>query len=1120
MTKVFRALAQAIVITCAACSVSSVDVDTGHQSIPDHQKIRALQDEFRNPPDSARALVYWHWADSNISRSGITNDLEWLRDKGLAGVQLFDVSVGSGQTVDEPAVILGERWMDMLGHALSEANRLELEFNIHASPGWSQTGGPWVSPQQAMKKLVWSETLVQGGGQTEITLNAPPRAPGFFQDLNPPFAAGETAEDRVGDPIFEDGFYQDQFVFALPMSEDALALQNTSPKVSFNNETVDEAELQDGKFSTGLKIARIDGTAEIQISFEAPVTIGALTFSTIGDMPNGTLESLAENGEWQELAILPGETHELVRIPVSTFAFAPTKTSKLRVRLNDPRELRPFQAMLSAGEPESYTVSELHWSVGKVHRFEAKAGFEFLYDYLYHPTPRKVGAIPAADVIDLTDALDKGGTLRWDAPPGTWKVLRLGYSLTGRKNQPAVDEGTGLEVDKLSSEHVTAYINGFLGPIKSAIDNGLGPNGINHIAFDSWEAKTSNWTPGIFKEFEQRRGYDPRPFAPALTGNVIGSPEASDQFLWDWRRTIGDLIRENHHGVIQRFAEENGMGVYAQSMGVRMNAMSDGMGMKALANVPMAEFWYEPLDDLDPRFIADVREASSVANLYGKKFAAAEAFTTFPDKAPWGQGPRDLKPVADAYFAEGVNRIVFHCYVHQPLEDAQPGLTLWQFGQFLSRHETWADQARGFFDYLARVSHMLQQGQHVADIGIFLGEGAPISVPFWHDHSSYKPSGYDYNYVDVQTLINGLSVEDGVFVSRGGQRFALLVVPDQIPAVSTKVASRLAELAAQGGVIHGSVLASSPSLAEHLDGQVSSSVEAFQGSEKTVELLLSEQGIAPDFSVRDSQRMKWKHRKTQSADIYFVSNLGDRVWQDQIKFRDKRSFVSLWWPETGSVSSIASQPNALDGPIGLQLMPSESVFVVFTDHPLDGDELASSTDATMSTPIDADWNVMFLDTPDLSMKTEALHGWHTSEDERVKYYSGTARYAATIQVENDLLEGSAPIFLDLGKVGQIAEIQVNDEFVGLDWMPPYRVRVDHVLRPGANTLQIDVTNLWANSMIGDRLNPGEPLRAEVNSFEPYAGNTAFALLSGRSVSEADLLPSGLIGPVSFETTDR
>ncbi|MEJ2545190.1 MAG: glycosyl hydrolase, partial [Calditrichaceae bacterium] len=171
-----------------------------------------LFNNFQNPPESAGPRTWWHWTGGNVTLEGITKDLEWMHRIGIAGFQLADVSFGSGQTVDDKILFATPAWLDALHHAAQEADRLNLEMAIFSSAGWSLTGGPWVKPEQAMKKLVWSDTLIHGPRIFSGKLPHPPFNNGPIRNLG----FGSEPNQQL-DPTF----YGDVAVLAyrLPASE-------------------------------------------------------------------------------------------------------------------------------------------------------------------------------------------------------------------------------------------------------------------------------------------------------------------------------------------------------------------------------------------------------------------------------------------------------------------------------------------------------------------------------------------------------------------------------------------------------------------------------------------------------------------------------------------------------------------------------------------------------------------------------------------------------------------------------------------------------------------------------------------------------------------------------------
>ncbi len=389
-------------------------------------------------------------------------------------------------------------------------------------------------------------------------------------------------------------------------------------------------------------------------------------------------------------------------------------------------------AVMSQNRPQpaaQYALTEfvLH-SGARVHRWQEKAGFNFFYQYESTPTPQVLSssAIERSDTIDLTSKMAEDGSLNWDVPAGKWTILRMGYSLTGAKNRPAPPTGSGYEVDKLSRKYVEDYFHGYFDSLAEALGPLFGKS-LRYVMMDSWEAGMQNWTDEMIGEFKKRRGYDPTPYLPVLTGRVVESAEVSDRFLWDFRRTLADMFAENHYGTMAKLLKERGIGIYGEAAGVSMEIMEDTLLNKSEVEIPMGEFWVRALHP-ELQYYVDVRGAASAAHVYGKKLVATESFTGGGYEAPF-----TLKKIGDYWFAQGVNRIVFHTSAHQPL-DTKPGNTM--VGTHINRNITWAEQAQPFMTYLARNSFMLQQGLFVADIAYLLPEAL-------HQASRFGVEGYN-----------------------------------------------------------------------------------------------------------------------------------------------------------------------------------------------------------------------------------------------------------------------------------------------------------------------------------------------------------------------------------------
>ena len=1091
---------------------------------------------FRSPPDSAKPRTWWHWTMSNVTKDGITKDLEWMKRVGIGGFMLADVNFGRGQTVEKKIEFGTPDWYDAVRHAAAEADRLGLEMSIFSSPGWSETGGPWVKPEQAMKKYVWSETLVEGGRRVSQKLAAPPSNIGQIRNTGASYYSSDSKDPP---------FYADAAVVAYrtPAGEsDATAAK---PIVTTNNGPVDGAALLDDQLNTLLTIPapKDGGPAWVQFEFPQPFPARAITIGGQGGsargIPVGRVLASDDGKNFRTLVTLPG-TQLYRQGMVRTYAFSPTTAKFYRIEMSGA-PLGPAQTMSQApaAPATQYVLSEVALHRGaRLNRWEEKAGFSFLFEYESVPSPTvSADAVVARrDVIDLTTKMKPDGTLEWDAPAGRWTVLRLGYSLTGAKNRPATPAGSGYEADKLSRAHMESYYHGYFDPLRQALGPLFGKS-LRYVMMDSWEAGTNNWTDQLAAEFRRRRGYDPTPFLPALTGRVVESAEASDRFLWDFRRTLADLWADAHYGTMAEKLREHGVGIYAEAAGVSLEMPEDTLLNKSKVEIPMGEFWVR---DLHPRlmYLQDVRGAASAAHVYGKPLVAAEAFTGGGYESPF-----TLKKVGDYWLAQGVNRIVFHTSAHQPL-DTKPGNTM--VGTHLNRNITWAEQAAPFMTYLARASFLLQQGRIVADLAYLLNEGAPSTPPIWGPGTQpTPPEGHDYDFINADVLLNRMSVgaDGSTGLTTGGRltlpvgmSYRVLVLPET-DRMRPELLRKIRELVLGGAIVVGGKPARSPSLMGYpgcdddvraladelwgdLDGRSRTVRRAGKGTVIwgwPLDRVMAMQGIAKDFETARGldADVAWLHRRVEpnNTDIYYVANLTDRAQRLEVRFRVAGREPELWRPLTGEIEAASYAGDKERTIVPLQLAPRETLFVVFRRPAAGGTRTMPPADENTLATLTGGWDVAFPEKLGAPARTSfaQLESWTTNADEGVKYFSGTATYSKTIDAPRAWFTSGARLFFDLGAVGDLAQVSINGRDLGTVWAPPYRVDTTAALRPGANQLEIKVTNQWTNRIAGDRVVAAD--KKVLNVPAPAFGG-------GRGGTPTPLPESGLLGPVTVVRKNR
>ncbi|HEY3411554.1 MAG TPA: glycosyl hydrolase [Armatimonadota bacterium] len=1054
----------------------------------------ALETGFHSPPPSARPWVYWFWLNGNITREGITADLEAMERVGIGGVLIMEVDQGAPRG---PVDFMGAQWRALFAHAASEAKRLGLEINMNNDAGWNGSGGPWIKPEQSMQKVVWSETSLAGPQRFEGTLPQPQTVAGFYRDI------------------------------------EVLAFPTPGPY-------------------------RIP---DIQV--KAAYQVGAVGAAEAADL-----------------------------------------------------------------------------------------------------APEMV--IDTKQVTDITSRMDATGRVNWDVPAGNWTVMRFGHTSTGAVNAPAPETGRGLECDKLSVEGAEANFGGMMA--KLVADTGSAPGKAlvaTHV--DSWENGSQNWTARMRDEFRHRRGYDPLPFLPVMTGRVVGSAEVSERFLWDLRRTISELVVQNYAGRIRGLAHANGLRFTTEAYG----GPCDDLPYGGQADEPMGEFW------MGGGSIETCRGMASAAHVYGKPIVGAESFTAGSDER-WLQHPASIKSLGDRAFCEGINRFVFHRYAMQPwVDNRRPGMTMGPWGLHYERTQTWWNQSAAWHTYLARCQQLLRQGRYAADICYLQAEAPPQAF------NGHRPAGYAWDECPAEAVLTRMTVKNGRIVLPDGMSYRVLVLSESrnmTPALLRK----LGDLVKAGATVIGPRPLKSPSLSGYpqCDDEVKRLADEIWGDcdGKGVkehryglgrviwgvapEKILSGSGTGPDFT--GGQRLNWIHRTVGTTEIYFLANPQAKRVAAACTFRVSGKTPELWWPEAGRIERAPIY--RLDKgatTVLLPLGPSESVFVVFrsaaaksdpvmavkrggttvlslvsgpalpivvkrasygvlgdpartrdvraevqrladsgerefqvaemaagddpaygivktliVDYTLGGKratargvdperiDLDSFTPDTAPqcelagsgslerltvwqpgryTVVRASGRAQILTMPDVPaalsiggpwtvsfppgngaperIRLERLASLSDYPDPGVKYFSGTAVWRTTIHAPAGAFGNGRTMRLELGDVQVIAEVKLNGKGLGILWKPPYSVDVTAALKPGVNSLEVKVTNLWPNRLVGDEQLPEDSDRNGDGTLKSWpqwlidgkpspTGRLTFT--SWRLWRKDDaLLPSGLLGPVTI-----
>jgi hypothetical protein len=1117
-----------------------------------------LARDFLDPPESAKPWVFWYWMNACVSKEGITADLEAMKRAGIGGAYLMPIrGAEDPPQFTPPAVQLSPLWWDMVGHAFREADRLGLKLGMHACDGFAVAGGPWITPELSMQKVVWSDTIVGGGKRLDMDLSRP----GAFE-----------------------GYYRDIAVFSFPRAEGSDDdSYRVKPKVSSSIPGMDPGFLSREHNRENF---RSNDSCWIMYSFSKPFTCRNITIHTTG-------YNYAAHRLWVQSSDDGVRFRTVCRLEPPRHGWQEEATSVVHAIV--PVTARHFRFIYGRTglEPGSEDLEMAKWTPGlkiagirlsgapRIHQYLGKSGAIWRIS-----PPTTTGQLPdslcvAGDkLLNISSFMDTTGHLVWDAPEGRWTILRMGHTSTGKTNYTG-GGGLGLECDKFNPAAARLQYENWFGAAVEKVGPELAGRVLEIFHVDSWECGSQNWSPVFRDEFIARRGYDPVDMLPAMAGIPLVSAGRTEKYLHDIRLTIAELVVDNFYRVLETQVHEQGCLFSAECTAPTMTG--DGMLHYGSVDIPMGEFWlWSPTHD-KPN---DMLDAISGAHIYGKTLTQAEAFTEL--RLTWGEHPGMLRAIGDRNYTLGINRFVFHVFTHNPWIDRRPGMTLSRIGLYFQRDQTWWEPGRVWVEYSTRCQSLLQKGVPVADIAVFTGEEIPgravlpdrlvpalpgifgkevveaekerlanagvpqeeMSEGVSHSANMADPGdwtdplkGYAYDSFNPDALLNIASVRNGRIILPGGCSYCLLIIPGARrmdpggSMLSDEAAARILELAGQGATIlvadtllaktllAKTLLADAPKKSTNKPvavGNVRTSSDLNSGNVYRAgkgkiftgpwelpsfeEAGLERDLVALDESGERTARIAWTHRRDGNTDIWFISNQEDLKRNITVSLKGSGRWPDLYDPLSGEIMAARTWKSTHGRTdIPLELEPQASIFIVLERKTIKrGAECGTNLpDPVHLSDLEGIWEVFFdpsLGGPDTIVRMKELESWHLSPCPGISHYSGTALYRLRFQWAVPE-EGGSRYWLAIPGVHDMADVALNGKACGVIWTAPFRVEIGDFLVPGENLLEIRVSNTWANRLIGDRDLPAE----ERISWTAVPFN-----MHGRS-----LLEGGLTGRVSI-----
>lgn len=1113
-----------------------------------------MEKVFKDPPQSAKPWVFWYWMHGAVSKAGITADLEAMKQVGIGGAYLMPIKDTVATVPFQPTVRqLTPEWWAMVKFAMQEAKRLNLKLAMHVSDGFALAGGPWITPELSMQKIVFSKTIV---------------------------AAGEKI--KLPKPEAYQGFYKDIAVFAYPANFktdskllDVITSNNTS-----------------AKFLTDLKsneTFRSDTACWLKFTYDKPFTLRQIKIKKQNNAYQSqrfVVQASDDGIDFKSIDTLIPSRHGWQDWDEDYTHTVNTHTAKY-FRLLWSKE---------GTEPGSEDLETAKWGSGLrvkgiylssepvINNYEAKNGS--IWRVANATTSNEVSnadAVPLKNIIDVSSKMDTAGNLNWVAPAGEYIIVRMGHTSTGATNATG-GAGKGLECDKFNAAAVTLQFNNWFAKAFSNTNAALAKEVLKVFHVDSWECGSQNWSSNFENEFLKRRGYALRTYLLTMAGIPVTDAITSEKVLHDVRTTIADLINDVFYSTLKNLAHKKGCSFSAEAIAPTM--VSDGLLHYKNVDLPMGEFWLNSPTHDKPN---DMLDAISGAHIYGKNIVQAEAFTSV--RMNWGEHPGNLKALGDRNFALGINKLVLHVFTHNPWMDKKPGMTLDGVGLYFQRDQTWFKQSKAWIDYITRCQALLQLGKPVVDIAVFTGEEIPRRAVLPDRLVNTLPGIFGKDKVDAETIrlkntrqptrqipdgvthaanmsdpenwvdaLNGyaydsfnpdalmmMQVKNGAVVLPGGASYKILVITANMksnPAnrISNVSVKKIIALVSEGATVlidtaYKNILAtngyvlnfkSDKGIEVSVCGKGKFVAAPYLQEDLTALGLVKEMEIYPsplvssDKRILLPQKIAINHRQLDNKDIYFISNQNDETQWFDFYFTAKGMLPEIYDPITGIIKKPFSA-DTIDGQIRFFELfePFESKFIIFNKPgiPVKYDMAKANNLTKTKHSVANDWQIIFKGAKDSIVKIakfpydkngypiagvplEQLQSWTADSSNFIKYFSGTVVYKSSFTIDKSP-DSLNVAFLKIDQLYNIATIKINGISCGTVWTQPYRVDILKAIHKGENNIEIEVTNTWHNRLIGD-------------SYLPIEKRTTYTTAPFRLAGKP-LLPAGIIGRVAIET---
>ncbi len=1077
---------------------------------------KELSAEFANPPASARPWVYWFWSDGNLSREGITADLEAMQRAGVGGVLIMEVDF---RLPPGPVRFGSPAWRELFKHVVAEAQRLGLEVNMNNDAGWCGSGGPWITPEHAMQKVVWSEKETGGPERFKGWLAQPPTTAGYYRDIavlavpTPPADGSPEKRVRIGELDAKTGVVSQQVKTSAKYGDaPANAVVAATRTIDLTDRMRADGQLEwhvpEGKWT----ILRIGYTPTGAVNVPAPsdaqgFDCDKLSAAAMDAHFAGLMAKLIA-----DVGPAAGKTLSHVHID-SWETFSQNWTPRMREEFRKRRgyDLLPYLPVFTGRVVDSLEVSERFlWDLRKTIAELTNENYAGRMRALasQHGLRLSIEAYGNGLLDEMTYAAQAdrpmaefwiGGHVMETIRAMTSAAHIYGKPVCGAEAFTAIPKGDRWTMHPYAMKALGDFafcegINQFVFHryshqpwLNCQPGMGMGPFGVHYERTQTWWAQSGPWHEYLARcSHLLRQGLFVADICYLQTENAPNGLAYSPATAYQFDGCSPDVV-------MTRMEVKDGRLVLPDGMSYRLLVLPPSETMtptllgkiaqlvEAGATVVGAPPAKSPSLQDYPQCDADLRRL--VQQVWGDADGKnSTEHRVGKGRVVWGQKPEEILAkmgVLPDFQCETLPGGDTVRYIHRAVDGTdvyfvasasrQPIEATCRFRVHGKQPELWyPDTGR------------------IEPVAVFESSDGNTRIPL-----RFEPCG---SVFVVFRPMGGKPVDGAVTLARDGKQ--ILGVDRPVGQVAVQKAiygrSEYDYNTSRGSVITRDVTA----LVQKRVAQGVRTLRPSSFSEGEVPF-----GVLHTLTVEytvDGQSCVAEATEPETVALVAPADASTRLHRDV----------------AGRLSMETTKPGN------------------YTVKTASGKTL-SATASPSPQPIDLGhaWQIEFQmakGQPAKKLTADTLFPWNQHADADVRHFSGTATYRKELAIPADLLPQDQRVYLDLGRVEVMAQVKLNGRDLGILWKPPFRIDVTDALRQGSNVLEIQVTNLWPNRLIGDEQLPEDSKRlAKGNIAEwPEWLLTGKSSPAGRQTfvswrlwnKEAPLLDSGLLGPVRLTAT--